>query len=423
MSVVRFPSRALVIALCPRSAIARQVVHGICVAANEHPARVESVLVSWNGLAGVLAGQVCEADVEELIEGERAEHRAGALGTDESQAQICERIVAAIRSLEVGYVFLIGGSAAVGAACELRDASARLKRPLRVGVIPLSTENEVAGTAHSLGFGSLARNLAHYVRGEELDNRSFYHGIKINVTRGRFGGWVAAAAALADWCGRGDELPDVFAPSEQLIYVPEAGFSEERFLRDVQRAYERNGCATVVVSEGLADLIPGLAATEGEGKPHQAMSIGNYLAALVAMRIRATSSDLGGRVRVDTLGHVHSWFLNDPSPYDRAEAFWVGAQALRGMMEGGSGFLMSLVRRSESAPRCETAAVPLGEVRNRPNFMPRSFLNREGNGVTLEFLRYAAPLAGISQKRFRTSSRLDAVAMAARVEALVPLDL
>jgi ATP-dependent phosphofructokinase / diphosphate-dependent phosphofructokinase len=83
------------------------------------------------------------------------------------------------------------------------------------------------------------------------------------------------------------------------------------------------------------------------------------------------------------------------SPTDQAEAFWVGAMAVRYLMQDESDKMVTLVRRTGGGYHCETGLCDLTEVAQKTKLVPKSMINSRGNGMTEEFFEYVKPLAHI----------------------------
>jgi 6-phosphofructokinase 1 len=54
--------------------------------------------------------------------------------------------------------------------------------------------------------------------------------------------------------------------------------------------------------------------------------------------------------------------------------------------------MVTLVRESDNPYRCVTGTAKLYDVANAEKFIPREWINDEGNFVTQEFIDYARPL-------------------------------
>jgi 6-phosphofructokinase 1 len=63
-------------------------------------------------------------------------------------------------------------------------------------------------------------------------------------------------------------------------------------------------------------------------------------------------------------------------------------------LEGHSGYMVSLLRESDSPYSCTTGLAPLDKVANFAKEIPEGYINAEGNDVTQKFLDYVTPLLG-----------------------------
>ncbi|HZY24428.1 MAG TPA: 6-phosphofructokinase, partial [Bacteroidales bacterium] len=82
------------------------------------------------------------------------------------------------------------------------------------------------------------------------------------------------------------------------------------------------------------------------------------------------------------------------SPVDLDEAYRCGVEAVKLAERGESGFMVSIVRTSNSPYTIEFGKVPLEEVAVSAKPMPKDFFNSEGNHVSPKFIEYIKPLAG-----------------------------
>jgi 6-phosphofructokinase 1 len=56
--------------------------------------------------------------------------------------------------------------------------------------------------------------------------------------------------------------------------------------------------------------------------------------------------------------------------------------------------MITLIRKPGRVYQSTTGLVELEKVANATKFLPRNFINNDGNGVTEEFQKYAMPLVG-----------------------------
>lgn len=97
----------------------------------------------------------------------------------------------------------------------------------RVIGIPKTIDNDLRITDHTPGFGSAAKYVATTMQ-EIIRDSSVYSipSVTIVEVMGRHAGWLTASSAVLHAMGE---------PAPHLVYVPEANFSERRFLRDVEQ--------------------------------------------------------------------------------------------------------------------------------------------------------------------------------------------
>ena len=215
---------------------------------------------------------------------------------------------------------------------------------------------------------------------------------------GRHAGWIAGASALAK---KGVlDCKDENNAAPHLIYLPEVKFNENQFLDDVQRTYDRIGRVTLLVAEGIADQIQhhkfvgekdefGNAQLSGSGK------LGDYLSDIITSNLKIKNNLGKLRVRADTWGYMQRSLSGMPSPTDQAEAFWVGAMAVRYMMAGETDKMVTLIRQPGDEYKCETGLCDLALVAQKTKLVPPEMINAAGNGVTEQFFKYVTPLASV----------------------------
>lgn len=391
---------ALIIQSGGPTAVINQSLAGIMTAARDYP-NIKQVLGSFHGLHGLLYENLLNLSSEPAhIWQDIAVSPGAALGSAriKPKASDLDRIFQVLTAHNIKFMFYCGGNDSAEAAQLIRAEANNRDYDLRILHIPKTIDNDLMVTDHCPGYGSVARVVSHIVAGDDLDNKSFYNGIKINIAMGRHAGWLAASTALARHGFIG--LKDKEFAGPHLIYLPEIKFNESKFLDDVQRVYDRIGRATIVVAEGIADQIEnkmfvGEKDEFGNVQLSGTGTLGDFLSHLVKKNLKM-KAELGAlRVRADTWGYLQRSLPGVPSPSDQAEAFWVGSMAVRYMLDGETDKMVTLVRTSDSPYHCETGLCDLALVAQKTKLMPRSMINAEGNHVTDEFIKYATPLASI----------------------------
>ncbi|MES2615454.1 MAG: 6-phosphofructokinase [Bdellovibrionota bacterium] len=390
---------ALIIQSGGPTAVINQSLAGIMLTSRNYT-QIQNVYGAYHGLHGLLQENFLNLSKEpSSIWNEIAVSPGAALGSAriKPKSSDLERIFKIFTAHNIKFVFYNGGNDSAEAAELIREEANRLHYDVHILHVPKTIDNDLLVTDHCPGFGSVAKVVSHIVAGDDLDNRSFYNSVKINVVMGRHAGWIAASSALAKKGHIDVEDHDEVGP--HLIYFPEIEFNEAQFLDDVQNTYDRIGRATITVAEGVADKInhekfTGEVDEFGNALLSSSGKLGDYLSNLIQKKLKF-KSELGKlRCRADTLGYLQRSLVGMASTVDQQEAFMLGEQAVHFMMKGETDKMVTLVREEGSEYRCSASLCDLKLVAQKTKLMPRSMINKEGNGVTNEFYDYALPLIG-----------------------------
>jgi 6-phosphofructokinase len=390
---------ALIIQSGGPTAVINQSLAGIMVASSGYP-QIQKIYGAYHGLHGLLHENFLDLSLENLnIWNEIANSPGAALGSARMKPKSSDlsRIFKVFTAHQIKYVFYNGGNDSAEAAELIREEANRLNYEVQILHIPKTIDNDLLETDHCPGFGSVAKVVSHIVAGDDLDNRSFYNSVKINVVMGRHAGWIAASTVLAKKGHIDIEDHDEVGP--HLIYLPEVEFNQTKFLDDVQNTYDRIGRATITVAEGVADKInhdqfAGETDEFGNALLSSSGKLGDYLSKIISDKLKF-KTELGKlRCRADTLGYLQRSLAGMASFVDQQEAYMLGSMAVHFMMQGASDKMLTLVREPGGVYKCRASLCDLKLVAQKTKLMPRSMINKEGNGVTSEFYDYALPLIG-----------------------------
>ncbi len=345
-----------------------------------------------NGVLGIVQEDLFDlrAESPETVEGLRrtpsaavgsCRYKLGDLGADRDKYQ---RLLDVFRAHDVRFFFYVGGNDSMDTADKVHRLARESGYELRVIGVPKTIDNDLTGTDHCPGYGSVAKYLAASVMEAGRDTEAMYTFDPVTVVEamGRNTGWIAAAAGLAR--RRDDEAP-------HLIYVPEVPFSAERFLDDVREVHRRLGRCFVVASEGLVDE-KGEYVTAGAGRFATDAFGHRQLGGVADFLQRLVEQEIGIKCRYNKMGTFQRNAMHFASRTDSDEAYECGLAAVRLAAEGASGFMVSLVREGDSSYRCVCGRVPLSEAANGVKKLPRDYLDVAGTQITDAFRRYAGPL-------------------------------
>lgn len=355
--------------------------YGVIREAQKHPEKISGVFGCMGGVGGLLNRNFRRLDSLAQEKLERLKYTPGTvIGSSRYPlaADDYARLADVLQEEGFGYVLMSGGNGTMDTCGRLHRACA--PKGILAGGVPKTIDNDISVTDHSPGFGSAARYIAGAVRAIGEDVKSLPIHVCIVEAMGRNAGWIAAASALA----RKDS-----GDAPHLIYLPERPFDEEAFLRDVKALHERQGGVVVVVSEGLKNrdgqpIVPPLFQT---GRAVYYGDVSAYLAELVIRRLgvkaRSEKPGLLGRAQTEMQSFV-----------DRNEAVEAGAEAVRVLLDGQSGFMTGFKRVSTEPYRVRLIRIPLEDVTLAERTLPPEYIAPSGHDVTNAFLSWARPLLG-----------------------------
>lgn len=381
------------------TAVINQTLAGIMDESRNYH-QIENIYGASHGLHGLLYENFLNLSNErQNIWSEIAVSPGAALGSARLKPKTSDlnRIFDILSAHKIKFIFYIGGNDSAEAAELIREEANRRAYDVRILHLPKTIDNDLMVTDHCPGYGSVAKVVSHIIAGDDLDNRSFYNSVKINVVMGRHAGWIAGATAIAKKGHIDVEDHDEVGP--HLIYFPEIKFEDEKFINDVQKTYDRIGRATIVVAEGIADQIdPNKFTNEVDEFGNKQLSgsgkLGDYLTNLIKKHLIFNQQYGKLRCRADTLGYLQRSLAGMASKTDQKEAFLIGSMSVKYMMEGETDKMVTLVRTSQKPYNCTTGLCDLKLVAQKTKLLSRSMINAEGNGVTEEFFDYVLPLAG-----------------------------
>lgn len=304
-----------------------------------------------------------------------------AIGTsrDPIEQEHYEKMADILEEENIKYVLFNGGNGTMDTCGKLHKTCQKRNLDVKVMGIPKTTDNDIAVTDHSPGFGSAARYMAACTQELAADVRSLPIHVVVMEASGRNAGWITASSALAGEKG--------YAPD--LIYLPERAFDEDKFIEDVKKLLEKKSGILVVASEGLTDK-DGKPIVKPVFKTERATYFGDVSSHLANLVIQK----LGYKARGEKPGLLGRASIFMQSQVDIEEAQLAGELACRAALEGESGKMVAFSRVSENPYEMKPFLVDIDEVMMYERKMPDEFINEEGNGVTQAFLDWCRPLIG-----------------------------
>ena len=353
-------------------------------------ARGVKVYAARNGILGALREDLIDTSKESRAAIAALRHTpGGAFGScryklkslDANRAEY-ERLIDVFRAHDIRWFLYNGGNDSADTALKISQLGKAMGYDIRCIGVPKTVDNDLALTDCCPGFGSVAKYTAISTLEASLDVASMAETstkVFILEVMGRHAGWIAAAAGLAG--------EDADAPPH-IILFPEVTFDEQAFLAKVKATVERVGWCTVVASEGVRDAAGRFLAEAGTRDAFGHAQLGGVAPMLAAL------------VR-EKLGYKYHWALPDylqrsarhaASKVDAEQAYAVGKAAVEYALAGMNAVMPVIVRGSDAPYRWKVEPAPLARIANREKKMPRSFISRDGFGITAAARRYLAPL-------------------------------
>jgi 6-phosphofructokinase 1 len=297
-------------------------------------------------------------------------------------------ILEVLKKYDIRYFFLIGGNDTMDTIHRV-EAYCRSEKYELTGIgIPKTVDNDLFGTDHTPGFASAARSNILNVMQAGLLARDMQKVDKFVIyqTIGRDAGWLAAATAIA----RKNE-----EDAPHLIYAPEFDFDRDKFLKETDACIKKYGWVSIVCGEGLkfADGTPVSAATTKDKFNNiEFGAMGGSSVGLSLHRMITSEFSYRGEFQI-----TESLIMCDyvrSSKVDLDEAYQCGVEAVKLAEKGETGYMVTIIRKSNNPYTIEFGKVPLEEVAVSAKPMPLDYFNAEGNHVSPKFIEYIKPLAG-----------------------------
>ncbi len=363
---------------------------GLIETARKHKDRIGKVYAGRNGIIGALTEDLIDTGRESKTAIAALRHTpSGAFGScryklkslEENRAEY-ERLIEVFKAHNIGYFFYNGGGDSADTCLKISQLSKTMGLPIQAIHVPKTVDNDLPITDNCPGFGSVAKYIALSTLEASFDVASMAKtSTKVFVLEvmGRHAGWIAAAGGLAS----SEENP-----IPVIILFPEVAFDEKRFIEEVRKKVEKFGYVSIVVSEGVKNPDGRFLAEAGTTDAFGHSQLGG-VAPVVANLVK------------DGLGYKYHWAVADylqraarhiASRTDVDQAYAVGKVAVE-MALAGKNAVMPAIKRSSNKPyRWKVEEAKLSRVANVEKMMPKSFISRDGFGITKRCRDYLEPL-------------------------------
>lgn len=375
------------------TAVINSSLYGVVSEGIAHSDEIGEVYGMVNGIEGFLEDRIL--NFREALPGEQLDHLKHTPGAylgscryklpESLEDPVYPLLFQKFEELNIGWFFYIGGNDSMDTVSKLSRYAAQTGSSIRVIGEPKTIDNDLVHTDHTPGYGSAAKYVASTVREITLD-ASVYEKKSVTIIEimGRHAGWLTAASALARKY-KGD--------NPFFIYLPESAFDTEKFLKDVENAFEKNCNVVVCVSEGIHDAdgtficeYDSSVGTDTFG--HKMLAgCGKYLENLVRDR-------LGVKARSVELNVSQRCSASLISAADQEEAVSAGRFGVQAALNGETGKMVSFVRcqADDGSYKMECGLEDVNLICNEEKEVPAEWITENGSDVSEEFIKYVTPL-------------------------------
>ncbi len=353
--------------------------------------KMGKVYAGKNGIIGALREELIDTSLESRADIAALRHTpSGAFGScryklkslEESRREY-ERLIEVFKAHEIGYFFYNGGGDSQDTANKVSQLAQSMNYPVTCIGIPKTVDNDLPFTDFCPGFGSVAKYVAVSTLEASLDVASMAESstkVFVLEVMGRHAGWIAAAGGLAGK-GRGD------AP--HVILFPEIAFDQKAFLAKVKQAVDKQGYCVVVASEGAQTAEGKFIADAGGTDAFGHTQLGGVAPTLVEM-IKAAH---GYKCHWSVADYLQRAARHIASSVDVEMAYQMGSAAVEYALAGKNAIMPIIQRKvTKRGIQWQVGEAPLDKVANVERMMPRSFISRDGFGITQKARDYLAPL-------------------------------
>ena len=352
--------------------------------------RIGKVLAGKNGIIGALKEELIDTSAESVKAIAALRHTpSGAFGScryklksiDENKAEYL-RLIDVFRAHDIGYFFYNGGGDSQDTVNKVSQLSSQLGHPITCIGIPKTVDNDLPLTDTCPGFGSVAKYVAVSTMEAGLDVASMAESstkVFVLEVMGRHAGWIAASAGLAK---------DTASSPPHIILFPEVAFDRRKFLAKVKQTIDKVGYCVIVASEGAQYKDGRFLADAGAKDAFGHTQLGGVAPTLVDM-IKGAH---GYKCHWSVADYLQRAARHIASGTDVEQAYAVGAAAVNFAVEGKNA-VMPIIRRKRSKPyRWDIGEAPLSKVANVEKMMPKSYITKDGYGITAKARQYLSPL-------------------------------
>lgn len=297
-------------------------------------------------------------------------------------SEVYKKIFDIFKKYDIRYFFYIGGNDSMDTVAKISEYSRFCDYEIKIIGIPKTIDNDLVLTDHTPGYGSASKYISTTIKEIARDTSAYMcKAITIVEIMGRDTGWLTASAGLPKYFG---------SEGADLIYLPEVSFDNEEFLSSVNNLLAKKPNVVVAVSEGIR-YSDGIYVGEGMQSGSVDPFGHKYLAGTAKALENLVKEKIGCKVRSVELNLPQRCASHIASDTDISESIKIGCYAVECAENNISGKMVGF-RRKKGKYEIDLVTHDADKIANQVKYVPRSYINKEGNNVTRECMEYVAPL-------------------------------
>jgi 6-phosphofructokinase 1 len=241
------------------------------------------------------------------------------------------KIVDCLEREGIGVLFVIGGDGTMRGAQAIADEVRERGLKIAVVCVPKTIDNDIPFIDQSFGFQTAFAEAAHAIRAGYVEATAAPNGISLIKLMGRYSGFIASYAALAD-------------TSADVVLIPEVPFAidgRNGLLQYLDDCLERRGHAVVVIAEGAGqEHVVTDAASDASGNK----ALGD-IGGLLRTRVKAHFDGVGKEIALRYIDPSYAIRTVAANAYDSVYCIQLAQAAVHAAMAGKTEVVVGRFRR------------------------------------------------------------------------------
>jgi len=159
--------------------------------------------------------------------------------------QSIDEIVDSLERMNICILFMVGGDGTIMAASKIAEIITQRGLNISIVAIPKTIDNDIFMVSRSFGFDTAVELATKAIQGAHNEAEAYPNGIGLIKLMGRYSGFIAATAALAE-------------QNVNFVLIPEIDFDltgSGGLLKALEKRLHLRGHAVIVVAEGAGQKL------------------------------------------------------------------------------------------------------------------------------------------------------------------------